>query len=82
MKKIIGLSVVVATSALFSFAAYASDNVVTQTKDNVTVTKTAEWTKLDGKETDSSGNPYINVKFKIDTTKMDTSITDKVKTAE
>ena len=38
MKKIIGLSVVVATSALFSFAAYASDNVVTQTKDNVTFT--------------------------------------------
>ena len=51
---------------------------VTETKDNITVTKSAEWTKVNGKEADEAGNPYAKVTFKVDTTKAADNITNIV----
>lgn len=57
--------------------AYAAPTV-TETKDNITVTKTAEWTTVDGKTVDEAGNPYAKVTFKVDTTKAADNITNIV----
>ena len=43
--------------------AFAEENVVSKTQDNITVTKTAEWTTVDGKSTDASGNRYAKINF-------------------
>jgi Mg-chelatase subunit ChlD len=58
--------------------AFAEENVVSKTQDNITVTKTAEWTTVDGKSTDASGNRYAKINFKIDTTNATTEITNTV----
>ena len=50
-----------------SSLALAADTV-TETKDNITVTKKAEWTTVDGKKADDSGNPYAKITFKVDAT--------------
>ena len=60
----------IATTTALSTVAFADDSVVTKTQDNVTVTKTASWAQVDGKTTDSNGNPYIKIDFKVDATKM------------
>lgn len=51
---------------------FADNNVVSKTQDNITVTKTAEWTTVDGKSEDSNGNRYAKINFKIDTTNATT----------
>lgn len=61
----------IAVSTLLSTVAFADDSVVTKTQDNVTVTKTASWAQVDGKTTDSKGNPYIKIDFKVDATKIE-----------
>lgn len=47
---------------------------VTDSKDNITVTKQAQWTTVDGKQSDDQGNPYAKIDFKIDTTNATDSV--------
>ena len=57
---------------------FADESVVSKSQDNITVTKSAEWTTIDGKSTDASGNPYAKINFKIDTTNATTEITNTI----
>ncbi|MBE5934485.1 MAG: VWA domain-containing protein [Lachnospiraceae bacterium] len=77
-KKLLFYVTMLATSLVMSTMAYAEDNVVSQSQDNIIVTKTANWTKLDDKSADETGNPYIKIDFEIDTTNMDTKLTENV----
>ncbi|MBE5935088.1 MAG: VWA domain-containing protein [Lachnospiraceae bacterium] len=61
-----------------AFTSFADNSVVSKTQDNITVTKSAEWTTVDGKSEDSNGNRYAKINFKIDTTKATTEITNTV----
>lgn len=57
-------SCIVASNVTMALAAES----VTETKDNITITKQAQWSSLDGKKTDDKGNPYAQINFRIDTT--------------
>lgn len=72
--------VLTSMTLIFSSVAtcFADQNVVSKTQDNITVTKTAQWTTVDGKSTDASGNKYVKIDFKIDTTKATTEIQNTV----
>ncbi|MBE5935271.1 MAG: VWA domain-containing protein [Lachnospiraceae bacterium] len=54
---------------------------VSETKDNISITKSAEWTQLDGKPNDASGNPYAKVSFKIDATNAPDQVVNVVSKA-
>lgn len=82
MRKNIKVGVSMALTAIMVCAmssfAFASDDVVTGSKDNITVTKSAQWVQVNGKSADSNGNPYAKITFKVDTTKASTTITNTV----
>ena len=54
-------------------------NIVSNTQDGITITKTVNWTFLGNKERDENGNPYINVNFKLDFTKTDIDSINELK---
>jgi hypothetical protein len=54
--------------AFFNTSVVYAAPTVTESKDNITVTKQAEWTEVDGKHTDNEGNPYAKISFKVNTT--------------
>ena len=82
MKGKVKLVVSMALTAVMVFAyssfAFAGEETVSATKDNITITKSAEWTQLDGKSADENGNPYAKVTFKVDTTKASTSVSKEI----
>ena len=77
-KLVVGM--VASLTLVFSSAVtcLADESVVSKTQDNITVTKTAEWTTYNGKTEDENGNKYAKINFKIDTTKAATEITETV----
>lgn len=76
----VGVSMALSLAMVLAFStfAYAGDETVSTSQDNITVTKSAEWTKVDGKSVDEKGNPYVKVSFKVDTTKASTAITNTI----
>ena len=76
----VGVSMALSLAMVLAFStfAYAGDETVSMSQDNITVTKSAEWTKVDGKSIDENGNPYAKISFKVDTTKASTTITNTV----
>ncbi len=59
-----------------TFSAIADESVVTNSADNINVTKSAEWTTVDGKTEDSNGNKYVKITFKVDATNAQTESTE------
>ena len=75
----LGLALIVAMVFVNSTVAFANtDSTVTATKDNITITKSAQWTEYNGSKTDDKGNPYAKISFKIDASKAETTITNVV----
>lgn len=76
MKAAISMALAAAMVMSLSTVAFAdSESTVSVTQDNITVTKSAEWTTVDGKVQDENGNPYAKINFKVDTTKATTEVT-------
>ena len=78
MKAVISMALAGAMVMSLSTVALADEATVTKTQDNITVTKTAQWTTVDGKVQDENGNPYAKINFKVDTTKATTDVTSTV----
>lgn len=78
VKSVIGAILTGAMIMTMSFTAFANDAEVKASADNINITKTATWTTVDGKKTDSNSNPYALINFKIDTTNATTEITNVV----
>ena len=78
LKMGISMALSLAMVVAFSSFAYAGEETVSTSKDNITVTKTAEWTQVNGKSVDEKGNPYAKISFKVDASKASTTITNTV----
>ena len=77
-KLVVGM--VASLTLVFSSAVtcLADESVVSKSQDNITVTKSAEWTTYNGQSEDANGNRYAKINFKIDTTKASTEITETI----
>ena len=77
-KLVVGM--VASLTLVFSSAVtcLADESVVSKTQDNITVTKSAEWTTYNGQSEDANGNKYAKINFKIDTTQASTEITETI----
>ena len=76
----VGISMALSLAMVLAFStfAYAGDETVSASQDNITVTKSAQWVKVNDKSVDENGNPYAKITFKVDTTKASTTITNTV----
>lgn len=79
VKAAVSMALAAAMVMGMSTVAFAnSESTVTATQDNITVTKSAQWTTVDGKNQDDKGNPYAKINFKVDTTNATTDVTSTV----
>lgn len=79
MKAALSMALAVTMVMGMSTVAFAdSESTVSVRQDNITVTKSAQWTTVDGKNQDENGNPYAKINFKVDTTQATTEVTNTV----
>ena len=59
----VGISMALSLAMVLAFStfAYAGDETVSASQDNITVTKSAQWVKVNDKSVDENGNPYAPI---------------------